>query len=97
MGLYDNLRCKKPLPGGYGGLLQTKDFDDPYLEDYTIDDDGRLYREPCWSAGPGPNDGKDPAQRHDMNWHGYLDLIDDNLQRYRAKFTDGQLVEIVRV
>lgn len=42
MGLFDYVRCNVPLPDGFDGELQTKDFDDAYLETYTITKDGRL-------------------------------------------------------
>lgn len=42
MGLYDYVRCKRPLPDGFTGELKTKDFDCPYLEIYTITEGGRL-------------------------------------------------------
>jgi hypothetical protein len=34
----------------------------------------------------------------DLNWHGYLYLVTDHepYDRYRAKFTDGNLVEFVK-
>lgn len=42
MGLFDYVRCEVPLPDGFDGELQTKDFDDAYMERYTITKDGRL-------------------------------------------------------
>lgn len=42
MGIFDYVRCEVPLPDGFSGELQTKDFEDPYLETYTIKKDGRL-------------------------------------------------------
>lgn len=42
MGMFDYVRCEVPLPDGFKGELQTKDFDCPYLERYTITKGGRL-------------------------------------------------------
>jgi hypothetical protein len=42
MGMFDYVRCDVPLPDGFSGELQTKDFDCPYMDVYTISADGRL-------------------------------------------------------
>lgn len=45
MGLFDYVVCEAPLPDGFdvpGYPFQTKYFDDPYLNTYTITEDGRL-------------------------------------------------------
>lgn len=42
MGLFDYVRCEAPLPDGYDGELQTKDFDDPYMLTHVITKEGRL-------------------------------------------------------
>jgi hypothetical protein len=49
MGMFDYVRCELPLPDGWGAdgsyvELQTKDFEFPYLETYTITKGGRLTR-----------------------------------------------------
>ena len=54
------------------------------MEHYTIEDDGRLYKEKPWMV--------DEGERRDMNFHGWLRLLGEHV--YAAKFTDGQLVEI---
>lgn len=106
MGMFDYIHCKKPLPDGWvPDELQTKDFDEPYLERYTIDDDGRLYKEAVrYDTGQG-------NERTDTNWHGYLRFYgsegdvntmhepgsDYRWHEYLAKFTDGNLVEIEQV
>ncbi len=33
----------------------------------------------------------------DLNWHGYLDMVDEELADYRAKFSDGNLVSFERL
>jgi hypothetical protein len=82
MGMFDNVQSEVPLPDGYSGYFQTKDFDDPYLENYLIRADGRLVHE----------------QRGDTNFHGILNFYcyaaGGVWHEYNAKFTDGQLVEI---
>jgi hypothetical protein len=90
MGMFDYVRCTAPLPDAEkpGKLYQTKDFDFPNLDNYLIAETGRLI--------------KDNDEPEDMNWHGYLNFHrwDDALKElieYRAKFTDGQLIEITRV
>lgn len=49
MGLYDNVRCKYPLPDPEAQDLeyQTKSTFAPYLENYIITQDGRLLKEEC--------------------------------------------------
>lgn len=43
MGMFDYVRCEKPLPGLTEKIkLQTKDMPDPSLETYTITSEGRL-------------------------------------------------------
>ncbi len=44
MGVYDNVRCRYPLPDPEAQPLtfQTKSMPAPYLEDYEITEDGRL-------------------------------------------------------
>lgn len=91
MGMFDDLRCDVPLPDGAvppGTWFQTKDFD-RQLDDYAITEGGRLVK-------LGPRDGD---QVTDMNWHGPVNFYtfgpDNAWCEYDAKFTDGQLVEIV--
>lgn len=47
MGVYDNVRCKYPLPDAEAQDLeyQTKSTFAPYLENYVITQDGRLLKE----------------------------------------------------
>ena len=45
MGMYDHVRCNRPLPDGsspVGREFQTKDTDSQLLDDYTIREDGAL-------------------------------------------------------
>ena len=41
MGLYDTIRCERPLPDGFKGQLQTKDLGCSMVE-HIITEDGRL-------------------------------------------------------
>lgn len=95
MGLFDYVHCEHPLPDGWKpNELQTKDFDCPYMERYTIRADGRLvHQKPLYDIDP-------PDTQHgeiDTNFHGILNfygLQDGIWHEYNAKFTDGQLVGI---
>lgn len=111
MGLFDYVNCEAPLPDGKPTppeLFQTKDFDNPYLEKYTITKDGRLVHHAVdyeWikdEAAPlGYWQRATPAGDVDTNWHGFLNFYDYNTstkewREFDAKFTDGKLVEIVQ-
>ena len=96
MGMFDDVVCEVPLPDGKPGKhFQTKDFEAPYLEKYTITADGRLFRDkPWWERKK-----DDPPDPSDMNYHGTLNFYDYNTEtkdwrEFNAKFTDGQLVAI---
>ena len=54
MGLYDNVRCRYPLPDqeAQDFRFQTKSTPAPYLDDYEITEDGRRRR--CWNASRNP-------------------------------------------
>jgi hypothetical protein len=96
MGLFDYVNSEVPLPDGYEGELQTKDFDFPFMETYTISKHGRLiHHKPRYNCDPPGDVDRDI----DMGFHGYLHFgrWDDEARvshEYRAKFTDGQLVSI---
>lgn len=72
MGLFDYVRCQVPLPDGFDGELQTKDFDCPYLETYTITNDGRLLERYVSDRQPVPESeweyAGDPDPLHKI-WH----------------------------
>jgi hypothetical protein len=93
MGLLDYVRCDAPLPDGQPtppDLFQTKDFDAPYMEHYTITAEGRLiahwvrYEEVPLAERPYPNDtgflkwvGSVRVVHivgEDLYWHGYLNF-----------------------
>lgn len=93
MGLFDEVRCEAGMGADLGTVYQTKDFEQPYMEDYRITADGRLIRKARWWC-------KEDADEKDadMNFHGVLRLTHfDDLTRtlhvYAAKFTDGKLIE----
>lgn len=103
MGMFDDVICEAPLPDGYEGRFQSKDFDCE-LATYKITADGRLLRrEYEWKNSP---DAPLGIRRVERGWtevlfHGVLnfyDYADDKSWReYNAKFTDGRLVEITKV
>ena len=91
MGMYDNVTCEVPLPDGYSGAFQTKDFD-CCMDRITIRADGRLVHDKrAWTS-------HDAATATDLNFHGIFNFYDYTISRgwheYEAKFTDGALVEI---
>jgi hypothetical protein len=110
MGLFDYVRSEVPLPDGWQSSdLQTKDFDMPYMEVYTIRADGRLiHSKPRYDI----TRADELCGDIDTNFHGILSFggletighhppREDGWRapmyrshRYEAKFTDGQLVGI---
>ena len=88
------------MPNGKtNSILQTKDFECPYLEKYTVCTDGRLiHHKPLYDCDP-------PGTEHgsiDTNFHGLLRLTDyddvaKKLSVFVAKFTDGNLVNIEQI
>ncbi len=133
MGMFDYIRCERPLPDGWeiapdAVVLQTKDFDCEMVV-HVITAGGRLMLERVDSTEivppaerPYPNDDgilglagslRRHTSLHDANFHGWVHFYaletvgyehDERWPRgkpiykshdYRAKFTDGQLVEIV--
>lgn len=97
MGMFDDVICEAPLPDGKPGKhFQTKDFEAPYLERYTITAEGRLLRDDPWW---GRKEGADAAPPTDMNFHGVLNFYDYNSKteewrEFNAIFTHGQLEKI---
>ena len=97
MGMFDYVKCEVELPDGKTNEceFQTKDFDDPYLETYTITAEGRLIHDAVRYD-------IDPPDKHvgkvDMNFHGVLNFYGglgvDEWREFNAKFTDGKLVGI---
>jgi len=101
MGLFDEIVCEYPLPDwpeGEEPSFQTKDLD-CLLERYRITADGRLltsrYRR-----------GAEDTESRELHTecHGYLVFyasLERNGERewfeYRAKFTDGRLVDLQRI
>ena len=91
MEMFDNVRCARIMPDGLDGAkcdFYTKDFDNPYMDVYEITSDGKL------TGGPLGFDGS--------KFHGFLELCDivpkgneEWRHSYRAKFTDGVLVDLV--
>lgn len=116
MGMFDYVRCEVPLPDGFTGELQTKDFA-CQMGAHVIRADGRLIlailnhtEEVPLADRPYPSaegllkwaGSVRPIWRHeDANFHGIVNFYGDDSDKrwheYNAKFTDGQLVEIVQV
>lgn len=96
MGMFDDVICRYPLPDGKPAVpFQTKTFEEPYLEKYTITENGRLTKREPWV-------GNLPADKYreiDTNYHGILNFYGGDADEWRefdAKFTDGQLVSITQ-
>lgn len=103
MGVFDYVRANNAKFGDLKGeQFQTKDFDDPWMEQYTINEEGRLIHDVVRyedRSDPNAPKGSFAALRgcmhpvkigeEDMNWHGYLEIGD-----LQCKFTDGTLVDI---
>ncbi|HVT43631.1 MAG TPA: hypothetical protein VMT00_04505 [Thermoanaerobaculia bacterium] len=96
MGLFDEIRCEAPLPDGYdaaGAWFQTKSFPHPCMFRYTITAMGRLL----------------DSRGNDCEPDGYISFYtrDEDVdsaapeysrwREYRARFSEGQLRQIVRV
>lgn len=102
MGLFDYVKVEVPLPDGRPAPLdhfQTKQFEMPYMETYTIKADGRLIHDkPRYDCDPpGATRGQ-----IDTNFHGVLNFYDYDTKtgewrEFDAKFTDGELVYIERI
>lgn len=100
MGLFDEVKCEVPLPDGKPAVVfQTKTFEEPYLEKYTIRADGRLIHDkPRYDIDP-PDAAHGPV---DTNYHGVLNFYNYDTgsgewREFDAKFTDGNLVSITQV
>ena len=101
MGLFDDVVCEYPLPDwpvGETPLFQTKDLECE-MRGYRITKEGRLLAAEYEPAG-----GRAPARWVDTGHHGYLTFY-TSLARagngewfhWRAKFTDGSIVDLQRV
>ncbi len=88
MGLFDDIIVGADLPDGKSlQTFQTKQFA-CCMDKYEITKTGRLLRQ--------TEDGKE-----DINYHGWVNFYthdtDNKWCEYNAKFTDGNLIEIVAV
>ncbi len=101
MGMFDEIRVEVPLPGGYqppDGVFQTKDLENR-LETYVITSEGRLMMTDAQEHLK-PQE----ALPLDLEFHGVLHFHDYlstplpgfpvGYYEWRAKFTDGTLVNI---
>lgn len=95
MGMFDEIRCKQPLPDGCEiEWFQTKDLGCD-LARFEITEDGRLLQ-----IGAGWLEAELDSPE-DYEHHGMLNFYGTDGQKiwheYNAKFTDGRLVEIASV
>lgn len=88
--MFDNIRCRHPLPDG----LAAEDFQSKSLHNtlsiYEIGADGRLRELAIGGDGEPLPDGS-----RDTGFHGVLRFyatVGNDLREYEAKFTDGSLV-----
>lgn len=110
MGMFDHVRCEVPLPDGFTGAMQTKDFD-CVLGTLLIRADGRLMIQECdWEEVPleeRPNPvipflGSRRAinkRWHDLDFHGDFRFhgsegVGGKWHEYAARFTHGTLESI---
>lgn len=110
MGMFDDVRCEIPLPDSFAGVnFQTKDFACE-MDKYTITKGGRLvrrYTDPLHQIWHMHSKRKAIYAERDTDFHGWLKFYTSEgggntdlpykWYEYRAKFTDGNLVEIQRV
>ncbi len=112
MGVYDEVRCKYPLPEGDEAaqdlVFQTKDFDNA-LQQYTITKQGRLiHHETEWfmdeeveSMWGGPGLSARHRGDYDLDYHGDLNIYGGNVEPieydYTVRFTHGTVEWIKRV
>jgi hypothetical protein len=93
--MFDEIRFSQPMPDGYttSEWFQTKDMGCD-LSQYEVGTDGRLMRtrSGCWGE-------EELTAPEDEDFHGWLNFYTHDKatgwHEYRAKFTDGRLVEIV--
>lgn len=95
MGMFDDVICRRRMPDGHQqAAYQTKDFN-CLLDTYEITDEGRLIQVE-WNEAT-----KEWMFKRDTHFHGFLNFYtftkDEKWFEYNAKFTNGQLVEIVAV
>ena len=105
--VFDYLKCEYPLPDPHmqDCEFQTKDTPEQFLYHYTITAKGRLvFHDVRLEEVPGedwPHVRQVPLGDVDIGFHGDIsfytcDEKGKNWREYRARFTDGQLQEIVR-
>lgn len=112
MGLFDEIKLDHPMFGeDRGHIGQSKDFDDPFMEDYEITPEGRLLhidvtyedrsdpnaKPGSWESLSGSMTPVPTGTKTDQNWHGYIWVWGNGDYEWRCKFTDGVLVEAVKV
>lgn len=99
MGMFDYIDCKYPLPDKEAQDLgfQTKSLNCTMTK-FEINEAGRLIEYRHRYAEDESE--VDSIQLHDYEYHGYLNFYtstkDNKWYQYKAKFTDGTVVNIVR-
>lgn len=111
MGVFDDLRCKYPLPipEAQDFVFQTKDTDAQYCDDYELREDGTLWRE-CYDSEIIIDPSSPLGMRQDrrnIRWEQevvtgevcFYHLVKDESRHlwyeFQAWFRDGVLKEIV--
>ena len=96
MGMFDKIRCEMPLPPDNvmsNTAFQTKDFEQPSMDQYVIMPDGTLFLEKMGNGGSRTG----PAFYGGMlRFYHYAQSI-KLLIEYVAHFTDGKCVKIERL
>jgi len=97
MGMFDYVKCERVMPDGLDGretIFQSKDFR-CNMDTLEITEDGQLLRHSYddWSSAD-----KKLLPPKTIDFHGWLHFYEYDKDKvwheYRAKFTDGRLVEI---
>ena len=85
MGMYDNIRMRRPMPDGYqtNSPYQTKSLECE-LTEFEVDDDGQIYIR--WARG------KNIENPIAINFTGGIDFYDTHDTTYFAFFDSGKLV-----
>lgn len=110
MGLYDYVKLNHSLFGEDRGHVGQCKCIDPLMEDYEINESGRLLHIIARHEDQSDPKAKDAIGRlegsmtpvptgevEDMNWHGYIWVWGNGDYKWRCKFTDGVLVGAEKV
>jgi hypothetical protein len=85
MGMYDYIRCEVPLPDGFTGELQTKDFD-CQLVTHIITKEGRLMKEQIDGYEEVPKAERPYPDASGNDFHRFIGSVRTITSRHDAKF-----------